>query len=144
MSRILVLQGANMNWLGIREPDKYGSTTAAELDEMIRRHARDHGYEVEICYTNLEGEAIDRLYKAHEDGVAAVVMNPGGFTYAGYALGDCMRGIKVPVVEVHMTNHYARGLHSVSAAAARCAFMGLGVQVYVHGLDAALHLARAA
>ena len=144
MTKLLVLQGANMNWLGIREPDKYGSTTAAELDEMIRRHASEHGYEVEIFYTNLEGEAIDRLYKAHEEGVHAVVMNPGGFTYAGYALGDCMRGIKVPVVEVHMTNHYARGLHSVSAAAARCVFMGLGAQVYIHGLDAALHLARGA
>ena len=142
MPKILVLQGANMNWLGIREPDKYGTTTAAELDERIRRYARDNGFEVEIFYTNLEGAAIDRLYEAHEAGVDAVVMNPGGFTYAGYALRDCVRGIKVPVVEVHMTNHYARGMESASASAARVVLMGAGIQTYFLGLDAALNLAN--
>ena len=64
MTRILVLQGANMNWLGIREPEKYGTTTANELDDMIRRHAQERGYEVEIAYCNIEGEAIERLYEA--------------------------------------------------------------------------------
>ena len=143
MPKILVLQGANMNWLGIREPDKYGSTTAAELDERIRRYAGEKGFEVEIVYTNLEGEAIDVLYRAHEEGVDAVVMNPGGFTYSGHALADCIRGIKVPVVEVHMTNHYLRQIRSATGAAARCVFLGLGAQTYFHGLDAALYLAQA-
>lgn len=142
MTRILVLQGANMNWLGIREPDKYGTTTAAELDDRIRAHAKERGCEVEITYTNLEGEAIERLYAAHRDGVEAVVMNPGGFSYAGHALADCVRGIALPVVEIHMTNHYARGIHSVTAAAARAVLLGLGVQIYIHGLDVALQIAR--
>jgi 3-dehydroquinate dehydratase II len=144
MTTILVLQGANMNWLGLREPEKYGTTTAAELDERIRRFAEERGFAVEIFQTNVEGEAINRLYRAHEQGVDAVVMNPGGFSYAGYALGDCVRGIKVPVVEVHMTNHYARGIESASAAAARMVLMGGGIEIYFVGLEAALRLAHAA
>ena len=145
MTKILVVQGANLNWLGIREPDKYGTTTAAELDEQIRQYARERGFEVEVFYTNVEGEAINRLYDAYHEGVDAVVMNPGGFTYAGQALGDCVRGIaaKVPVVEVHITNHFARGLHSVTAAAARAVLMGPGLDVYFLGLDAALRIVRA-
>ncbi len=64
MTRILVLQGANLNWLGLREPEKYGTTTAEELDEMIRRHAEKRGFDVEILYCNGEGQAIDALYAA--------------------------------------------------------------------------------
>ncbi len=88
MTRILVLQGANLNGLGQREPDKYGTTTAEELDEMIRRHADQRGFDVEILYCNGEGQAIDALYAANGKGVGALVMNPGGFSYAGYALRD--------------------------------------------------------
>lgn len=98
MTRILVLQGANMNWLGRREPEIYGTTTADELDEMIRTHARENGYEVDVIYRNGEGEAIDALYAAETSGVDCVVKNPGGHCYAGYALRDCMRGLQLPVV----------------------------------------------
>lgn len=142
MTRILVLQGANMNWLGIREPEKYGTTTASQLDDMIRRHAQERGYEVEIAYCNIEGEAIERLYEAHRQSVDTVVLNPGGFSYAGYALRDCMVGIKVPVVEIHLTNHYVRGIHSVTAAAAKGIILGLGIDGYLLALDAALRLVR--
>ena len=113
MARILVLQGANLNRLGMLQPEIYGTTTAADLDAQIRAHAQGRRCDVEIYYTNLEGEAINRLYRAHDDGVDAVVMNPGGFTYSGYALRDCIKGINVPVVEVHISNHAARGIHSV-------------------------------
>lgn len=141
MTKILVLQGANMNWLGKREPEIYGTTTAAELDELIRAHAREKGYEVEIAYHNHEGDAIDALYEAEVSGVDCVVMNPGGLCYTGYALRDCMRGITLPVIELHMSNHYARGITSVTASAARAVFLGLGVQTYMLSLDAALHVA---
>ena len=67
-----------MNWLGRREPEIYGTTTADELDEMIRTHARENRYDVEIVYRNVEGEAIDALYAAETSGVDCVVMNPGG------------------------------------------------------------------
>src|SRR5690348_12267736 len=97
MTKILVLQGANMNWLGKRQPEIYGRTTAAELDDKLRAYAREHDVEIEIFYTNTEGEAIDRIYRAADEGTAAVVMNPGGLCYAGYALRDCIKGVELPV-----------------------------------------------
>lgn len=143
MPKILVLQGANMNWLGRREPDKYGKTTAAELDELLRAHARERGFDIEIAYRNVEGEAINLLYEAQTRGVDAVVMNPAGFSYAGYALRDCIQGLKTPVIEIHMTNHFARGIHSVTAAASSGLVMGLGLDGYFIALDAALRLVAA-
>ncbi len=142
MTRLLVLQGANMNWLGRRQPEIYGRTTAAELDAMLEAHAAEHGYEIEILYTNLEGEAIDALYAAETGDVDAVVMNPGGLCYTGFALRDCMKGIELPVIEIHLSNHYARGIDSVTAEAAQGVFMGLGTDIYIAGLEAALLLLR--
>ena len=141
MTKILVLQGANLNWLGRREPEKYGTTTAEELDAEIRRHAERNKFEVEIVYCNAEGNAIDTLYDAERRGIDAVVMNPGGFSYSGYALRDCIQGIGIPLVEIHITNHYARGIHCVTSRAARGIVMGLGVQGYFVALDAACNLA---
>ncbi len=142
MTRILVLQGANMNWLGRRQPEIYGRTTAEELDRMLEAHAAENGYGIEIVYHNHEGDAIDALYAAEVGDIDAVVMNPGGLCHAGHALADCMKGIELPVIEIHLSNHYAREIHSVTAAAARGVFMGLGIDTYIAGLEAALRLAR--
>ena len=141
--KILVIQGANMNWLGKREPEKYGTTTAAELDAMMRDHAAKHAYDLEIFYTNSEGACLDRIYEGVQQGVGALVMNPGGFTYAGRAVGDCIRGTRIPYVEVHIKNHYASGgSHSVIADAAVGVIMGFGVHGYLLALDGALHIIR--
>jgi 3-dehydroquinate dehydratase II len=146
MSRILVLQGANMNWLGIREPEIYGTTTAAELDEQIQAYARKKGFEVEIFYTNLEGEAINKIYEAYERGFEAIVMNPGGFTSAGHALQGALKGVRerMVYVEVHVANHYARYRPSehqnATASAAVGVIMGFGLYGYFLGLEAALRL----
>ena len=140
--KILVIQGANMNWLGKREPEKYGTTTAAELDAMMRDHAQRHGYDLALFQTNHEGACIDRIYRAVEDGVDCLVMNPGGFTYAGKAVAECIRGTRIPYLEVHIKNHYAAGSHSVIADAAIGVIMGLGVHGYLHALDAALRIAH--
>lgn len=132
-----------MNWLGKRQPEHYGSTSAAELDEMIRRHAQAKGYEVDIFYTNAEGAAIDRIYQAVEAGVDALVMNPAGFTFVGYALADTVRSTQIPYVEVHVSNLYARypkDMVSIPGPTARCVIMGIGVYGYILGLEAALHL----
>src|SRR5919197_1496047 len=101
--RILLVQGANMVHLGKREPEFYGTTTAKELDAMLEAHAKAKGYALEIFYTNVEGEAINRIYQAASAGVDGVVMNPAGFSYAGYALRDCIKAVALPYVEVHMT-----------------------------------------
>jgi 3-dehydroquinate dehydratase-2 len=140
--KILVIQGANMNWLGKREPEKYGTTTAAELDAMMREHAQRHGYDLELFQTNHEGVCIDRIYRVVEDGVDFLVMNPGGFTYAGRAIADCIRGTRIPYIEVHIKNHYISNTHSVIADAAIGVVMGLGAHGYLYALDAALRIAR--
>jgi 3-dehydroquinate dehydratase-2 len=122
--------------LGKRETEFYGTTTAGELDEMLQGHARARGCSLEIFYTNLEGEAIDRIYQATDGGVDGLIMNPAGFSYSGYALRDCIKGAGLPYVEVHMTNVERRGIHSVLAAVADGVIFGLGTDSYLLGLDA--------
>src|SRR5574341_446720 len=105
---VLLIQGPNMRYLGRREPEIYGTTTAGELDALLRRKARGLGIELDIRYTNTEGEAIDWIYEAVDSGCSGLLMNPAGFTHAGYALRDCLRAIPLPYVEVHITNIEAR------------------------------------
>ena len=140
MKKILLIQGANMAYLGKREPEIYGTTTAAELDQMLQRHARERGFELDIYYTHIEGEAIGRVYRAAEEGVDGLLMNPAGFIHAGYALRDCLRAMRFPYVEVHMSNIDKRGLHSVTAETARGLIAGFGLNSYFMGLDALLVL----
>ena len=140
--RILLIQGANMEWLGHREPEIYGTTTAAELDAMLMAEAKRREVELEIRYTNVEGEAITMIYAAAGDGVDGLIMNPAGFLYAGYALRDCLKGAALPYVEVHISNIERRGMHSVMAAEADGMIMGLGLDSYVLGLDAMIRVLR--
>lgn len=138
--RILLLQGANMEWLGLRQPELYGTTTAAELDAIMEAEAKRLGIALEIAYTNLEGMAIDRIYQAARDGVDGLLMNPAGFLYSGYALRDCLRGVRIPYVEVHMTNIERRQMQSVLAAEADGLVVGLGIDSYRFGLEALVRL----
>lgn len=132
-----------MAFLGRRQPELYGTTTAAELDALMQTEARERGVGLEVFYTHVEGEAIGRLYAAVDEGFAGVLMNPAGFLYAGYALRDCLRALPIPCVEVHMTNIEARGMTSVTAEAAIGSVMGFGVDSYRIGLGALLrHLER--
>jgi 3-dehydroquinate dehydratase II len=140
MTNILLVQGANMAYLGKREPEIYGTTTAAELDQMLQRHAHERGIGLEICYTHIEGEAIGRIYHATEEGVDGLLMNPAGFVHTGYALRDCLRALRFPFVEVHMSNIDKRGIKSVTAEAARGVIAGFGLRSYTMGLDALLAL----
>jgi len=140
MRKILLIQGANMVHLGKREPEIYGTTTAKELDAMLMQHARDRGYALEIFYTNVEGEAINRIYRALDEGVHGLVMNPAGFNHAGYALRDCVKGAGLPYIEVHISNVEARGIECVLSKVARGVVFGLGTDSYVLGLEGMLHL----
>jgi 3-dehydroquinate dehydratase-2 len=142
MEKILVLQGANMSFLGRRQPEIYGTTTAAELDAMLVAHSKTNAYELEIFYTHVEGEAIGRLYRAADEGVQGLVMNPAGFNYAGYALRDCVLALPFPYVEVHMSNIEKRGIRSVLAGVAVGSVFGFGVHSYLLGLEAMLKLLR--
>ena len=142
MTRILLLQGPNMRYLGRRQPELYGSTTAAQLDALLIAHAQANKYVLEIMYTDSEPEALARLYQAADDGIDGVVMNPASFLFAGFALRDCLRAIPLPYIEVHMTNIEKRGIHSILVETAVGIIAGFGVRSYLLGLDAMLgHLA---
>jgi len=143
MHRVLLLQGANMSYLGRRQPEIYGTVSAAQLDAMLQEHAQAKGFELEIFYTHVEGEAIARLYRAVDEGFDGLVMNPAGFTHAGHALRDCVLTLPFPCVEVHMTNIAKRGLVSAVAPATVGTIAGFGLHSYLLGLDAVLQLVDA-
>ena len=140
--KILLLQGANMTYLGRRQPEIYGTTTAAELDGMLLAYAKDNGFELEMFYSNIEGEAINRLYRAVDEGVDGLVMNPAGFSYAGYALKDCLAALPCPYIEVHMTNIEKRDIRPITREVAKGVIFGFGIQSYFLGLDAMCGLLR--
>ena len=142
MPNILLIQGPNMSYLGRRQPEIYGTTTAAELDAMLRAHARANKYKLDIFYTHSEAAAIERLYRGVDEKVDGVVMNPAAFLFAGYALRDCLRAVPFPYVEVHMTNIERRGIHSILAETAVGMVAGFGVRSYVLGLEAMLEHLR--
>src|SRR6516165_6982521 len=142
MTKILLVQGANLTYLGRREPEIYGTTTPTELDAMLQEHARQHGYQLDIFYTNVEGEAINRIYRAVDEGADGLVMNPAGFTYAGYALKDCIKGAGLPYVEVHISSIAKRNIHCVLSDAAEGMITGFGMHSYILGLDAMLEILR--
>ncbi len=128
-----------MVWLGKREPELYGTTTANELDAIMRARAASAGITLDIFYANIEGEAIARIYQAVKEGVDGLLMNPAGFTYAGFALRDCIKAVSLPYVEVHMTNIERRGTRSVLAEVANGVVTGLGISSYLLGLDGLLN-----
>lgn len=142
MLKILLIQGPNMSYLGRRQTEIYGTTTAAELDAVLLEVARTRKFKLEIFYTHSEADAIERIYAAADAGIDGLLMNPASFLFAGYALRDCLRAVPVPYVEVHMTNIEKRGLHSILVETAVGIIAGFGVRSYLLGLDALLgHLA---
>ena len=135
--RFLVLHGPNLNLLGSREPDVYGSTSLAEIDEALGKAAAEGGHSVDTFQSNHEGELIDKLQTGPSyDGV---LINPGGFTHTSVALRDAVQAVDVPVVEVHLSNIYAREEfrhHSLISAACLGVVSGFGAQSYLLGLEA--------
>ena len=133
---LLLIQGANMEHLGRRQPELYGTTNARELDSLLRQRARTLRVALEIFYTNTEGEAVSAILKADRAGIDGVLFNPAGFLHAGYALRDCLRSIRAPAIEIHMTNIEKRGYGSVTAEAAAGFIAGFGVDSYRLALEA--------
>jgi 3-dehydroquinate dehydratase II len=143
---LLVLHGPNLNLLGTREPGVYGRTTLPEIDRLLREHGRHRGVRVECRQSNIEGELIGWLQTAERQGFAGVVLNPGAFTHYSFALRDAVSAIRIPVVEVHLSNIHGREefrRYSVIAAVARGQIAGFGPQSYVLGLEALLALGGA-
>lgn len=146
MHRILVLHGPNLNALGTREPDVYGTASLAQVDAELHRLAPELGCDVECRQSQHEGVLIDALYQArgHSHGV---LLNPGGLTHTSVALRDAVRGAGLPVVEVHVSNPHAREPfrhRSYVSAAALGVVQGFGLESYTLALRALSgHLTRA-
>lgn len=133
MNKILLLNGPNLNLLGKREPDVYGSTTLKQLEEKIVALGKSNDTEVVCFQSNHEGEIIDKLHEANEIGVNGIIFNPGAFTHYSYAIRDAIAGIHLPVIEVHISNVHTRETFrhtSVIAAVAAGQIVGLGMIGY--------------
>ena|SRR5689334_19046332 len=137
MSKVVVVNGPNLNLLGKREPEIYGTNTLADLNDRVRDRARELGVDVTLFQSNSEGEIIDFLQK-EAPGALGVIINPGAFSHYSLALYDCLQALGLPVVEVHISNIHAREewrSHSVTARAARGVITGLGFDGYVLALE---------
>ena len=136
--RILLINGPNLNALGTRRPEIYGTTTLADIEARVRARAAEHGADLRACQSNHEGALVDFI-QAEAAGADGIVMNPGAFTHYSYALRDAVEASELPLVEVHLSNVYAREPFrhtSVIAPVALGQVAGLGWRGYLAALDA--------
>ncbi|MBW7649754.1 type II 3-dehydroquinate dehydratase [Anoxybacillus sp. ST4] len=132
MIRFLLLNGPNLNRLGMREPHIYGHTTLAQLEKQLTEFAGEYGAELTCYQSNYEGALIDQIHRA-ESLYDGIIFNPGAFTHYSYALRDAIASVRTPVIEVHISNIHAREPfrhHSVIAPVTVGQIVGLGVSGY--------------
>jgi 3-dehydroquinate dehydratase II len=146
MARVLLLNGPNLNLLGSREPGIYGGETLESIEKQVTELAREAGHELSAFQSNAEHELIDRIHRAPADGVAFLIFNPGAFTHTSVALRDAILGVKLPFIELHLSNTQAREpfrRHSYFSDIAVGVIAGLGAFGYELAVRAAIHrLAR--
>ncbi len=141
MKKVLVIHGPNLNLLGQREKDIYGQLTLEEINEQLVSFAHGLGVELGILQSNHEGEIVDRIGRAKDDGFGAIVINPAAYTHTSVAIRDAILAVSLPAVEVHLSNIYAREdfRHKSLIAPVACGqISGFGVQSYLFGLQAAI------
>jgi 3-dehydroquinate dehydratase II len=138
---ILVIQGPNLNLLGTREPDVYGKTTLEDIHQKLGELAKAQSIDLSTFQSNHEGELIDRIQKAKQDGVDFIIINPGAFTHTSVALRDALAGVAIPFTEVHLSNIHQREefrKHSYLSDIATGVICGLGAIGYELALQAAI------
>lgn len=141
MATILVLHGPNLNLLGTREPEIYGSTTLDDINLNLNKIAREHGHHLMSLQSNAEYELIDRIHDAKKEGVNFIIINPAAFTHTSVALRDALMGVAIPFIEVHLSNIHQREdfrQHSFFSDIAEGMICGLGAQGYELALQAAV------
>ena len=141
MTRILLLNGPNLNLLGTREPGHYGNDTLPAIETRLRQQARARGAELVAFQSNAEHELIDRIQQLVREPADFVILNPGAFTHTSVALRDALLAVRTPFIEVHLSNVHAREpfrRHSYFSDIAAGCIVGLGPKGYELALDAAL------
>ncbi|MFM6829000.1 MAG: type II 3-dehydroquinate dehydratase [Novosphingobium sp.] len=140
---VFVLNGPNLNLLGLREPAIYGSQTLDDIAGMLEDRARELGLEVDVRQSNHEGHLVDWLHEAQASGAKAVLVNAGAYTHTSVAIHDAIKAIKVPVIEVHLSNPHTREAFrhkSYVGMAAKGSVAGFGANSYIVALEAAARL----
>jgi len=143
---VFVLNGPNLNLLGTREPRIYGSQTLADIEAMLEQRAKSLKLKLDVRQSNHEGVLVDWLQEALAK-ASAVIINAGGYAHSSIAIRDAVAALPIPVIEVHLSNVYAREhfrRQSMIAQVARGSVVGLGPLGYVLALDAAAHLCKGA
>ncbi len=141
MATILVLHGPNLNMLGEREPDIYGSATLEAIDRRLEELAREQGHHLLHMQSNSESELVQRVQEARREGVDFILINPAAFTHTSVALRDALAAVAIPFIEIHLSNTHAREPfrhHSYFSDLACGVICGLGAQGYELGLQAAI------
>ncbi len=141
---VLVLNGPNLNLLGTREPEIYGSTTLKQIETSLTNHGKITGLTVDFRQTNHEGQLIDWLHEAATKH-AAVILNAGAYTHSSVALHDAIKSIKTPVIEVHLSNPHARERfrhRSYLSPVVKGVIFGFGAHGYILALDAAARIVK--
>ncbi len=136
--KILILNGPNLNFLGIREKGIYGTEDYGALVSMLTKKAETEGHELEIYQSNYEGGLIDKIQEAYHNGTEGIIINPGAFTHYSYALRDALGSVEIPKIEVHISNvHKREEFRHLSVTAPVCTgqVVGLGLKGYVLAMD---------
>lgn len=136
--KILVLNGPNLNMLGIREPDIYGASTYDDLVSMIEDHCASKGIEVKCLQSNHEGDLVDYIQQAYFDKVDGIVINPGAYTHTSVALLDALKAVQIPAVEVHISKVNEReSFRQISYVSYYCSktITGKGFDGYIEAID---------
>lgn len=138
---VLVLHGPNLNLLGVREPHIYGTTTLDDIRQTLAGIAGTAGLSIDALQSNAEHVLVDRIHQAWKDGTRFIIINPAAFTHTSVAIRDALAAVKIPFIEVHLSNVHAREpfrQHSYFSDLALGVICGLGAQGYEHALQSAI------
>ena len=136
--KIFVINGPNLNMLGLREPEHYGKNTHSQLVKMIEDHAQNKGCEVIYYQSNHEGDLVDKIQEAYFNGADGIVINPGAYTHTSIALLDAVKAVNIPTVEVHISKLEEReDFRQVSYIRPACVdtISGKGINGYIEAID---------